>query len=73
MDHPKRSLAKAITWRAIAFLITIITVYIYSKDLKESLVIGISANLVKIFLYYFHERAWNRVKFGRLKNPEYQI
>jgi len=73
MDHPKRSLAKAITWRVIAFLVTIITVYAYSKDIKESLVVGVSANLIKIFLYYIHERIWNRSKFGQVKGPEYQI
>ncbi len=73
MEHPKRSLFKAFTWRIIAFLVTIIAIYIYSKDIKESLVVGISANLVKIFLYYAHERIWNRVKYGRLGTPEYQI
>ena len=73
MDHPKRSLAKAMTWRIVAFLVTIIAIYIYTKDIKESLVVGISANVVKIFLYYVHERIWNRVKFGRIKAPDYQI
>ncbi len=73
MDHPKRSLAKAITWRIIAFLVTIIAIYIYTKDIKESLIVGIGANVVKIFLYYAHERIWNRVRFGRIKTPDYQI
>ncbi len=73
MEHPKRSLLKAITWRVIAFTVTIFAVYIYSRDIKESLIIGISANLVKIFLYYAHERIWNRVKFGRIKASDYQI
>ena len=73
MEHPKRSLVKAITWRVIAFLVTIIAIYIYSKDIKESLVVGISANFIKIFLYYAHERIWNRVQFGRIKAPDYQI
>ncbi len=75
MEHPKRSLVKALTWRVIAFAITVIAIYIYSKDLKESLVVGISANVIKIFLYYYHERIWNRVQYGRLKpkEPEYQI
>lgn len=52
---------------------TIIAIYIYTKDVKESLVVGIAANTVKIFLYYIHERIWNKVKFGRIKEIEYQI
>ena len=73
MEQHKRTLVKTITWRIIALLTTIVVVYAYSGDIKEALVIGVSANFVKIFLYYIHERIWNRVKFGRVKTPEYQI
>ena len=73
MEHPKRSFIKSITWRIVAVLITMAAIYIYSKDLKESLVFGIGANLVKFLLYYWHERLWNNVTFGRIKQPEYEI
>ncbi len=73
MEHPKRTLIKTITWRVIALLTTIIVVYIYSGNAKASLTIGITANLIKMFFYYIHERVWNRVQFGRVKPPEYQI
>jgi len=73
MEYPKRSILKSITWRIIALLITIAAVYIYSKDIKESLVVGISANAIKIILYYIHERIWNKSEYGRQKEPEYQI
>ena len=29
--------------------------------------------IVKIIGYYFHERLWNRIPYGRVKPPEYQI
>jgi len=73
MEHPKRSLVKSLTWRIVAVVTTIVAIYLYSGDLKESLIVGLSANAVKIFLYYLHERIWNRVHYGRLKPPEYQI
>ena len=72
-EHPKRTLVKTLTWRLIAFVTTIIVVYAYTGDVKESLTVGIVANLLKMFFYYVHERAWNRVDFGRVKPPEYQI
>jgi len=72
MEHPKRSFLKAVTWRAIAFLTTMIVVYVYTGSMKESLVVGISANLIKFYLYYLHERLWDKVKYGK-KQPEYQI
>ncbi len=73
MEHPKRSIVKTITWRIIALITTMVIVYIYSKDMKQALVIGVSANFIKMFLYYMHERIWNRIKFGKVKPPEYQI
>jgi len=73
MDQPKRTLAKTVTWRVIALVTTILVVYLYSKDVTESLVVGISANALKMVLYYVHERMWNRVSFGRVKPIDYQI
>ncbi|NQT22741.1 MAG: DUF2061 domain-containing protein [Candidatus Omnitrophica bacterium] len=73
MDQHRRTFLKTITWRIIALFTTIIVVYIYSGDAKESVVIGGVANLIKMILYYIHERIWNRLGFGRAKPLEYQI
>jgi len=73
MEQHRRTLVKTITWRVVALTTTIIVVYAYSGDVKGSLVIGVGANFIKMFLYYVHERMWNRVRFGRDKSPEYQI
>ncbi len=37
--------------------------------------IGTIEVITKMILYYFHERAWNRIKFGTVKPTEndYQI
>lgn len=73
MDQHKRTLVKTITWRVVALFVTTVVVYVYSGDIKESLVVGITANFLKMLLYYIHERIWNRIKFGIAKPPEYQI
>jgi uncharacterized membrane protein len=73
MEQHRRTIVKTITWRLIALTTTIAVVYAYSGDAKGSLVIGISANFLKMLLYYGHERIWNRIKFGRVKPPEYNI
>jgi len=73
VEHPKRTLVKTLTWRIIALVTTIAVVYIYSGDINKSLVVGISANALKMVFYYVHERVWNRIEFGRIKPPEYQI
>lgn len=73
MEHHKRTMAKTISWRIVGFLITTGVLYLFNRDAKQSLIIMGSADVVKIFVYYAHERVWNRVKFGRAKPPEYQI
>ena len=73
MEQHRRTLVKTITWRAIALFTTIIVVYAYSGDIKESFVVGGVANGLKMVFYYVHERVWNRSKFGITKPPEYQI
>ncbi len=74
MELRKRSVAKTITWRVIAVFVTMIAVYLYNRDIKESLIVSLSANAVKMILYYLHERFWNRINFGRKKiTRDYQI
>ncbi len=73
MEEHKRTILKTITWRIIGVLVTMIVVYLYNKDIKASIIVSFSANGVKMFLYYIHERMWNKIDFGRKKPPEYQI
>jgi uncharacterized membrane protein len=73
MEHPKRSLAKAISWRIFSFILTILIIYAYTKNIKQSIGVGAGIDIVKMILYYIHERIWNRVHFGRPKPIDYQI
>ena len=72
MDSPKRSIIKTITWRFIAFFITMAAVYCYNSNIKESFLVSLVANAVKMILYYMHERVWNNIDFGRTR-PDYEI
>ena len=69
-ESHKRSIAKAISWRIVAVLITTFTAYFFTKDVGLSLGIGLVDTAIKIFTYYGHERLWNRTDFGRKKVKE---
>ena len=73
MEHPKRSVIKACTWRITGYLVTLFIVAGVSGKVGQSFVAVTAADAIKIFLYYMHERAWNRVNFGRLKTEDYEI
>jgi len=57
-----RSLAKTISWRIIATLDTFIISFFITKELKIAGIIAALEVLTKTFLYFFHERIWNKVK-----------
>lgn len=61
-DHSrKRHIAKAITWRIVGTLDTILLSWIISGDAWIGLQIGFAEVITKMVLYYFHERIWFRV------------
>ena len=64
METHKRSIAKAVSWRIIAVIITILTVYFFTKEIALSLGAGLVDSSIKIFAYYGHERMWNKIGFG---------
>ena len=68
-----RSMLKAVTWRAGGTVVTFVVAWLITGELTVSLGIGLVDSLVKIVAFYAHERVWNRLHFGRLEPPEYQI
>jgi uncharacterized membrane protein len=35
--------------------------------------IGVIDTAIKLFVYFGHERAWNKIDYGRVKAPDYQV
>lgn len=64
-DKPWRSAAKAFSWRITGTMDTIVVSFLITGEPKLALSIGFVELFTKIFLYYFHERIWNRISFGR--------
>jgi len=72
-EKAKRSIAKTISWRVVGTIDTIIISYFITGNLTMAASIGSIELFTKMALYYFHERAWNKVSFGKIKEPDYQI
>ena len=65
MSLYRRSLAKTITWRILATTDTFIISWLITGRFDWAGMIAGVEILTKMFLYYFHERAWYRyIKFG---------
>jgi uncharacterized membrane protein len=73
MESTSRSLAKAVSYRVLGSTGTALVVLVLSGNLKISLGVGALDMLLKIGLYFVHERLWNHIPYGRPKRPEYEI
>lgn len=71
MEKPLRSILKAVSWRIVATFTTILLAFVFTGNWTISASIGIAEVIVKIGVYYLHERVWNLINFGRtgIKNP----
>ncbi|MDZ7738503.1 MAG: DUF2061 domain-containing protein [Bacteroidales bacterium] len=69
-DRPIKSIFKAITWRLIASATTFVLAYMffYSDPFAAEKATGIALAeaAIKMVLYFFHERAWERLRWGRM-------
>ncbi len=60
-----RSIVKTISWRILATLTTITLVYIFIGDVSVAVSVGAIEVFLKMLVYFLHERAWDKIKFGR--------
>jgi len=72
-DSHFRSLAKAVSYRVLGSAATAVVVYLFSGNVPLSASVGGLDMVIKIVLYFLHERIWNHIPFGRPKRPEYEI
>ncbi|HKJ78555.1 MAG TPA: DUF2061 domain-containing protein [Prolixibacteraceae bacterium] len=75
IEKKRRSVVKTISWRMLGTIDTIIISWLVVGNLNFAITIGGIELFTKMVLYFFHERAWNKSNFGRVKETpiEYEI
>ncbi|HEY5345508.1 MAG TPA: DUF2061 domain-containing protein [Verrucomicrobiae bacterium] len=69
-DKHYRSLIKGVSWRITGSIDTLIISFFITGKLKLALGIMSVEFFTKIALYYFHERVWEKLSFGRVKEAK---
>jgi uncharacterized membrane protein len=64
-DKPMRSVLKALSWRALGSIDTVIISWIITGSITAAFTIGMVELVTKMVLYYGHERIWNRIQWGK--------
>ena len=73
MESHARSVVKALSWRVFGTFITAIVAWGVTGKAGIGLAIGLADTVVKLGVYYAHERAWTRIRFGRAAPTDYEI
>lgn len=73
MESHIRSILKAVSWRAGGTAVTFLTAWVFIGTVETAMKIGLLDTILKIGVFYVHERVWNRLNIGKQKPPEYQI
>ena len=60
---------KSITWRILGIALLGVISYLITRDWKEMAVITAIFHGIRVVLYYFHERVWERVSWGKVEHP----
>ncbi len=61
----RRSVVKAITYRALIVVADFLSVYLLSGKTSIALAFMLVSNAYTTVLYFVHERIWTRVAWGR--------
>lgn len=65
MESRLRSMVKAYSYRLCGTLTTIVISYLVTGGVVISLTIGATELLIKPFIYWLHERIWNKIKWQK--------
>ena len=65
----KRAWVKSLVWRVLGILILGFITWLITDSWKEMSIITALFHGIRVILYYFHERVWERVHWGRIKHP----
>jgi uncharacterized membrane protein len=61
-----RSFVKSLTYRIFGTLSSFAVVWVVTGKGSLAALIAFWETVVKVAIYYFHERAWNGIKWGRV-------
>ena len=68
-----RSIVKGISWRVVATTTTILIVYFFFGRLDLAIAAGLIETILKVGLYWAHERAWFKVRWGKKRIEPFNL
>ncbi|MDO8572592.1 MAG: DUF2061 domain-containing protein [bacterium] len=64
-EHTKRSIIKALTFRAIILVSDGIIIFLITHRYDVTLIAISFFGIMHTVFYFFHERVWNKIRWGK--------
>lgn len=69
----KRNIVKASSWKTLGFITLSVLTYLITGSLKQMTYIAILYHLSMLVAYIFHERLWDKIRWGKTKGLAIQL
>ncbi|MEA3560151.1 MAG: DUF2061 domain-containing protein [Candidatus Omnitrophota bacterium] len=69
LETHARAWVKSVVWRVLGIVILGVISWLVTHSWKEMTIITLIFHGLRFVLYYFHERLWERITWGRKKHP----
>ncbi|MBS1689791.1 MAG: DUF2061 domain-containing protein [Bacteroidetes bacterium] len=61
-----RSIVKTLSYRLLILVLDFTSIYIFTRQIKVALGFMVVSNIYTTIGYFFHERIWDRIKWGKV-------
>ena len=61
-----RSIAKTVSYRIFILILDFTTIYLFTGKVKIAIGFMLVSNLYTTIGYFFHERIWDKIKWGKM-------
>lgn len=65
-----RTIAKILTWRVLLTVMNFTYTFAVTGNWKAGLAVAGIAAIVNTLIYWFHERIWNIIRWGRITKSD---
>lgn len=67
METKQRSWVKSIVWRLLGIIILGAITWVITKDIQTTTSVTLIFHTIRLVLYYYHERLWDKIDWGLKK------
>ncbi|MDR3519432.1 MAG: DUF2061 domain-containing protein [Candidatus Pacebacteria bacterium] len=61
----RRSVVKTVTYRGVILMLDFSVLYLFTRKIDVAVSFTIISNIYTTVAYFFHERIWDKIKWGK--------